>query len=387
MSYVGSGGSSQALVGVGYYDVGGYFYLPGATQADGAPQELRDIIHPHWATFPPQNQMLNGLLAFLYFLFWIVNGFGNTAVIAVFIKSKSLQTPANVFVANLAVADFLMMLSQGPFYIWSVIRSKWWSFGVLGCEIYGFTGGLFGIVAILSMAAIGLDRFIVITRGMSGPRIKIVHSIFLVGFIWAYALGVCLPPLLKVWNRFTPEGLLTTCSFDYMNDNPWDKSFVIFIFTFAYVVPLVILIICYSQIVTTVWAHERALKDQAKKMNVESLRASNNDAKEASVEMKIAMAALSSVFLWVIIWTPYAVTVMIAAFGDRQLITPVVSMIPAILCKCASCVNPVVFAISHPKFKQAFRKEYAWLYCASRNAKDGNANNGETHSAATTVKT
>jgi len=158
-------------------------------------------------------------------------------------RSKSLQTPANVFVANLAVADFLMMLSQGPFYILTVMRSKWWSFGVLGCEIYGFTGGLFGITAILSMAAIGLnvnffawqtvfhlmqlimgtytyimlrncitselaclglDRYLVITRGMSGPRIKMVHAVIIVGFIWAYALAVVLPPLLKVWSRFSP---------------------------------------------------------------------------------------------------------------------------------------------------------------------------------------
>ncbi|CAL8073880.1 unnamed protein product [Orchesella dallaii] len=235
------------------------------------------------------------------------------------------------------------------------------------------------------MAAIGLDRFLVITRGLSGPRIKMVHAFIIVAFIWAYALGVVLPPLLKVWNRFSPEGLLTTCSFDYMNDNTWDKSFVIFIFTCAYVIPLLILILCYSQIVATVWAHEKTLRDQAKKMNVESLR-SNADNKDAKVEMKIAMAALFSVLLWVIIWTPYAVTVLIAAFGDRSLITPVVSMIPALLCKCASCVNPVVFAISHPRFKQAFRKEYAWLYCATRHEKNENANNCEVNSAATTVK-
>lgn len=70
-------------------------------------------------------------------------------------RTKSLQTPANVLVLNLAIADLLMMLSQGPFFIVNVLRSKWWSFGVLSCEIYGFTGGVFGVVAIMTMAAIG----------------------------------------------------------------------------------------------------------------------------------------------------------------------------------------------------------------------------------------
>ena len=71
-------------------------------------------------------------------------------------RNKSLQTPANAFVANLAVADFLMMLSQGPFFIFNVMRSNWWSFGVLACEFYGFTGGVFGVAAIMSMVAIGI---------------------------------------------------------------------------------------------------------------------------------------------------------------------------------------------------------------------------------------
>ncbi len=79
-------------------------------------------------------------------------------------RTKSLQSPANVFVLNLAIADFLMMLSQGPFYIINVMRSKWWSFGVLSCELYGFTGGVFGVTAIMTMAAIGKKLFVCSTK-------------------------------------------------------------------------------------------------------------------------------------------------------------------------------------------------------------------------------
>lgn len=41
----------------------------------------------------------------------------------------------------------------------NVMRSKWWSFGVLSCELYGFTGGVFGVTAIMTMAAIGKILF------------------------------------------------------------------------------------------------------------------------------------------------------------------------------------------------------------------------------------
>lgn len=77
----------------------------------------------------------------------------------------------------------------------------------------------------------------------------------------------------------------------------------------------------YSQIVSHVVNHEKALKAQAKKMNVESLR-SNQDASKASVEVRIAKACITVCFLFVASWTPYAVLALIGAFGDKAMLTP-----------------------------------------------------------------
>lgn len=56
--------------------------------------------------------------------------------------------------------------------------------------------------------------------------------------------------------------------------------------------------------------HEKALKEQAKKMNVESLRSNQNQA-SSSVEIRIAKAAITVCFLFVASWTPYAVLALI----------------------------------------------------------------------------
>lgn len=97
----------------------------------------------------------------------------------------------------------------------------------------------------------------------------------------------------------------------------------------------------YSQIVSHVVAHEKALREQAKKMNVESLR-SNVDAQQTSVEIRIAKTAITVCFLFVASWTPYAVVALIGAFGNQSLLTPGVTMIPAICCKAVACVDPWV---------------------------------------------
>ena len=70
----------------------------------------------------------------------------------------------------------------------------------------------------------------------------------------------------------TSEGMLLTCSFDYLTDTLSNKAFVVCFFTACYVTPLSFIVYFYSQIMCAVIRHERALKAQAKKMNVDSLR-------------------------------------------------------------------------------------------------------------------
>ena len=71
---------------------------------------------------------------------------------------------------------------------------------------------------------------------------------------------------------FFSEGLLLTCSNDYLTDTVENMSFTAVYFAGCFAIPLLFIIYFYSQIVVAVVSHERALKAQAKKMNVDSLR-------------------------------------------------------------------------------------------------------------------
>ena len=63
-----------------------------------------------------------------------------------------------------------------------------------------------------------------------------------------------------------------TCSYDYMSTDWNKKSFLLYAFIGNYCIPMTIMIFFYTQIVKAVVMHEAALKAQAKKMNVDSLR-------------------------------------------------------------------------------------------------------------------
>lgn len=188
-------------------------------------------------------------------------------------------------------------------------------------------------------------------------------------------------PAMGVWGRFAPEGFLTSCTFDYMTDTNEIRYFVATIFVFSYVIPMLLIMYYYSQIVSHVVNHEKALREQAKKMNVDSLRSGSSGTNAQSAEIRIAKAAITICFLFVLSWTPYGVMAMIGAFGNKALLTPGVTMIPACTCKAVACLDPYVYAISHPKYRLELQKRLPWLELQEKPISDAASTTTETANA------
>ena len=111
-----------------------------------------------------------------------------------------------------------------------------------------------------------------------------------------------------------------------------ERTYLLFAYIFNYFFPMILITVFYYSIVKAVVAHEAALKAQAKKMNVDSLRSAGKDDAE-SAEVKIAKVAITNVMLWVCIWTPYAAVCALPALGYASALTPLVSQLPSFLGK------------------------------------------------------
>lgn len=86
------------------------------------------------------------------------------------------------------------------------------------------------------------------------------------------------------------------------------------------------------------------MKEQAKKMNVESLRGS--DDKNKSQEMKLAKIALMTISLWFMAWTPYLVINFSGVFETISM-SPLFTIWGATFAKANSTYNPIVYAIRY----------------------------------------
>jgi r-opsin len=177
------------------------------TVVDLAPPEIRHMISPHWGQFPPMNPLWHQILGFAIFVLGLVSMIGNYVVISVFTSTKSLRTPSNLLVVNLAFSDFLMMFTMGP----AMVINCWhetWIFGPLACELYAGAGSLFGCVSIWTMTMIAFDRYNVIVKGLSAKPMTNNTATIKILTIWVLALIWTAAPMLG-WNRYVPEGNMT----------------------------------------------------------------------------------------------------------------------------------------------------------------------------------
>lgn len=78
--------------------------------------------------------------------------------LSVDVSAKSLRTPSNVFVINLAFCDFLMM-AKTPIFIYNSFNHGY-ALGSTGCQIFSLVGALSGIGAAITNAFIAYDRYV-----------------------------------------------------------------------------------------------------------------------------------------------------------------------------------------------------------------------------------
>lgn len=236
-----------------------------------------------------------------------------------------------------------------------------WTFGPLACQLYAAAGSLFGCVSIWSMVMIAMDRYNVIVKGLAGKPLTSSGAMSKIACIWVFALIWTAAPFFG-WNKYVPEGNMTACGTDYLNKDWGTRSYILTYALFVYWTPLFTIIYCYFFILKAVAAHEDNMREQAKKMNVASLRSSENA--NQSAECKLAKVALMTISLWFMAWTPYLIINFTGVLSKTK-ISPLATIWGSVFAKANAIYNPIVYGISHPKYRAALQQKYPSLGCAS----------------------
>ncbi|XP_025421001.1 rhodopsin, GQ-coupled-like, partial [Sipha flava] len=235
-----------------------------------------------------------------------------------------------------------------------------------GCTIYAFGVGQFGLVSIVTLSAIAVERYLVITaKPLSGSWKLTRHGATKVCmFVWIYCLSITLPPIFG-WSKYVLEGFETSCSWDYMTKTYSNRLFYIYMLSLGFILPVSIITYCYIFIIVSILDHNKEMADCNSNIRQlgtkESLkcRLSLNVPKQGQAvpirsALRTSYIILVLIGLFMMSWTPYAVVTFFGQFGaDDMKIEPWVSALPALCAKASVVYNPIVYGLSHPHFRSS----------------------------------
>lgn len=87
--------------------------------------------------------------------------------------------------------------------------------------------------------------------------------------------------------------------------------------------------------------------------------------------------ALVTISLWFCAWTPYLVINYTGIF-DGATISPLATIWCSLFAKGSTVYNPIVYGISHPKYRAALYERFPALACASEPAEPDNTSQSST---------
>lgn len=184
---------------------------------------------------------------------------GNSFVLLAVALSKRLQTVANVFVVNLAIADILACSLLIGFYV-----SNWITYDFQGLDIFciiivALTQACIG-GSIYTLASISVNRYVIITKSIRfyqllfQPRVVVAWIIS----IWSVSIVVSIfPPLACGIGELGYD--LETSQCNTKSGHPHAMVYEIILTVFYFPVPFVVTIVCYTFVYLHLRRHNKRM--------------------------------------------------------------------------------------------------------------------------------
>ncbi|KAJ8010753.1 hypothetical protein DPEC_G00078430 [Dallia pectoralis] len=245
----------------------------------------------------------------------------NLLVLTLFCRFRALRSPINVLLVSVCVSDLLVCVLGTPFSFAAATQGRW-LIGRAGCVWYGFINACLGIVSLISLAVLSYERYCTMMCRSQAGGSDFGSAVAGVCFSWLYSLAWTLPPLLG-WSSYGPEGPGTTCSVDWRTQTPNNISYILSLFTFCLLLPFSVILYSYCKLL-------RAINQ------VSSVRTTVTRRRE----QRVLVMVVTMVACYLVCWLPYGVAALLATFGPCDLLTPEVTIVPSLLAKTSTVINP-----------------------------------------------
>ncbi|KAL4222843.1 hypothetical protein ACF0H5_018883 [Mactra antiquata] len=268
---------------------------------------------------------------------------GNLMVIIVVFRHKGMQTRTNMFLVNLAIADFLVGVLLAPFSLTTLFCDRW-IFGDFMCKMNGFLNAVGFIASIHTLMYISLHKYVSITRPFSRilNRWKIL-VMSAAAWIWAI---ICAILTMFVLSKVVYKPGAMQCGAEYPK-NKLEYLHHVIISSTNFFIPLAIMIFAYARMYCEFRSHANRLRKNTTLQSDQIL----------AQQIQVTKTLFIVLTCFILCWLPYFFySSYVSTIKDKSQILAWSN--PAAYCfmYMNSGCNPIIYAWRSPSFREGYKE-------------------------------
>uniref|UniRef100_A0A4W3JT65 Opioid receptor, delta 1a n=1 Tax=Callorhinchus milii TaxID=7868 RepID=A0A4W3JT65_CALMI len=281
----------------------------------------------------------------LYSVVSVLGLIGNFLVMYLIVRYTKMKTATNIYIFNLALADALAT-STLPFQSAKYLMETW-PFGELLCKTVMSIDYYNMFTSIFTLTMMSVDRYIAVCHPIKALDFRTPLKAKIINVcVWILSSAVGVPVMVMAVTKneeHAPYRVIETCILKFPGPTRyWNNVTKICVFIFAFVVPVLVITICYGLMI----------------MRLKSVRLLSGSKEKDRNLRRITRMVLVVVAIFIICWTPIHIFVIIKTLvkiNPTPLVTASWHFCIA-LGYTNSCLNPVLYAFLDENFKRCFRE-------------------------------
>uniref|UniRef100_A0A3B5AQL9 Delta-type opioid receptor-like n=1 Tax=Stegastes partitus TaxID=144197 RepID=A0A3B5AQL9_9TELE len=274
----------------------------------------------------------------LYSLICVVGLLGNVLVMYGVVRYTKMKTATNIYIFNLALADALAT-STLPFQSAKYLMNTW-PFGELLCKVVMAIDYYNMFTSIFTLTMMSVDRYIAVCHPVKALDFRTPTKAKLINVcIWILSSAVGVPVMIMAVTRAGNKPLILSFP---KPDWYWDTVTKICVFIFAFVVPVLVITICYGLMI----------------LRLKSVRLLSGSKEKDRNLRRITRMVLVVVAAFIVCWTPIHIFIIVKTMVNidhKNLLVVACWHLCIALGYTNSSLNPVLYAFLDENFKRCFR--------------------------------
>lgn len=282
----------------------------------------------------------------------IVGVTGNLLTIIALLQCPRIRNVTASFIISLCVADGLFCAIVLPFNALRFFGNPWTQNDYL-CKLVPFLQyGNVGL-SLLFITMITINRYVMIAHyNIYSAVYRPLNVAAMILLCLMLSFGMQLPTLLGIWGEYKYNDILKTCS---ISKDRWGNSSKTTLFIIGFVVPCIIIIVCYARIFWVVRSSESKLRQHSGSSRPPTNcngKADLHETKRKGNEWKITKMVLVIFLSFLICYLP--ITIVKVFDTNTQLIW--LHFISYIMLYMSACINPIIYVIMNNQYRKAYGK-------------------------------